>query len=165
MVPEINGPGGRFMRKVQDTRYWNVYRRKVKMVASERVTEKLGYANTEGPEEMLGPLGKAIGSGACKLNSERIISQCLEYTVKAGRVVHTRAESSDVEADKGKLHGDCAIAAGAGWIGVLESPKRIAKRPSVADPDPSSLAWRLSQEKKYAKEAEASSFEYGPSDF
>lgn len=121
-VPEINGPGGtNFIKKVKECGYFHVYRRKGdESEAAATVTSKLGFFSRQGPTETLGPLIESISNSESTIRSEVIISQLLEYEWSGGKVVHKSSSANDDEADKGKAHGDVAIAAGMGWIGVVE---------------------------------------------
>lgn len=134
MVPEINGPlGTTFMNKVRELSYWNLYVREVKDVFHTEKTKKIGYYSTDAGADILGRLQESMARNQCKVRDKRIVDQFLEYEWKAGRLVHAGSQSSEGESDKGKTHGDIAIAAACGWLGVTSKPVFVA--PPV-DPKP-----------------------------
>lgn len=124
LIPEANGPGGRFIREVISRNYSNIHRRKVAMVISQQITEKAGYANQDGGEEILGLLSRAISYKVAKVNAVKILDQMTEYDIVNGKVVHTRSQSGTSDSDKGKAHGDSAIGCAVGWFAVEELPKQ-----------------------------------------
>lgn len=129
MVPEINGPlGTTFMNRVKALGYWNIYVREVKDVIHNEKTRKIGYVNTDRGAEILGRLQEAMARKQCEVHDKRIVDQFLEYEWKNGKLVHAGAESSQSESDKGLTHGDIAIAAACGWLGVTSKP--VSLRPT-----------------------------------
>ena len=148
MVPEINGPlGATFINKVKELRYWNVYVRKAKDVFHEEFTKKIGYVNSDAGAEILGRLQEAMGKGIATVRDKRIVDQFLEYEWKAGRLVHAGAETSESESDKGKTHGDIAIASACGWLGVTSNPVHAMP---IAEPEPEfgTVGWRFKEQEK-----------------
>jgi hypothetical protein len=151
MVPEVNGPlGTTFMNRVKELGYWNVYVREVKDVFHTEKTKKIGYYSTDAGAEILGRLQEAMAKNQCKVRDKRIIDQFLEYEWKAGRLVHAGSQSSEGESDKGKTHGDIAIASACGWVGVTSKPVFIAP-PEDPDPEFGTVGYRLKQQELQAE--------------
>tara|TARA_R110000824_G_scaffold13979_3_gene60110 strand:- start:9544 stop:11427 length:1884 start_codon:yes stop_codon:yes gene_type:complete len=146
LVPEINGPlGVTFMNKVKSLGYWNLYVREVKDVIHNEKTRKVGYTNTDKGAEILGRLQEAMSRNNCKVRDQRIVDQFLEYEWKNGRLVHAGSESSESESDKGLTHGDIAIAAACGWLGVMAKPAAVTE---IKDPTPQfgTVGYRMQQQ-------------------
>jgi len=153
MVPEVNGPLGQtFMNRVKELGYWNVYVRKSKDVIFDQFTKKVGYVNQDAGAEILGRLQEAMARNECRVRDRRIVDQFLEYEWKAGRLVHAGAETSDSESDKGKTHGDIAIASACGWLGVTTKPGVIAQQPD-ATPEFGTVGWRFKEQEQQAAAA------------
>lgn len=153
MVPEINGPlGTTFMNRVKALGYWNLYVRDVKDVIYNKKTQKIGYTNSDKGAEVLGRLQEAMARNSCKVRDSRIVDQFLEYEWKNGKLVHAGAESSEAESDKGLTHGDIAIAAACGWLGVKARP---AETTTVKDPEPEfgTVGYRFKQQEEEAEAA------------
>lgn len=123
LIPEINGPGGEtFINCVSEMDYWNVYRRRQSDVVWKAHTKKYGYMHKDGGTTILEALHDAIGSGEATIRDEMILNQFLEYRWDGGRLKHAGSSQSDSDADKGKAHGDRAIAAACAWMGVADRP-------------------------------------------
>lgn len=139
LIPEINGPvGTRFKNKMVECEYWNCYRRSQSdLEAFETPTSKLGWFSTKGPEVLLRGLLAAFTTGEAKPRSVVLLEQIEEYEWSNGQVIHKSSASNDSQADKGKQHGDAAVGAGLGWLGV-ETAKQLAiniKAKSAPDED------------------------------
>lgn len=153
LVPEINGPGGtRFINKIIACQYWNVYRRsRSEIEAVETKTSKLGWFSSAGPESILSGMFAAFANGLAKPRSEVMLAQVEEYEWSAGKVIHKASASNDSQADKGKAHGDAAVAGALGWLGVetakvLDDGKPKAKTANQEDEYPEgSIGWRRKQ--------------------
>lgn len=121
LVPEVNGgAGNQYLQELRSQKYWNVYHRQSREVFGTKTLKAMGYVNTDGGQEILGALTKAMRNGKAKVNSRKIIAQMMEYEFKSGRLVHAGEQSTDSQAEKGKQHGDCAIGAAVGWHGVIK---------------------------------------------
>jgi hypothetical protein len=106
--------------------YWNCYRRsQSELEAVETPTSKLGWFSTKGPEVLLRGLLAAFTTGEAKPRSVVLLEQIEEYEWSNGQVIHKSSASNDSQADKGKQHGDAAVGAGLGWLGV-ETAKQLA---------------------------------------
>lgn len=152
LIPEINGGAGtRFKNKVLACEYWNIYRRtRSEEEVFETATSKVGWYSTKGPEVLLHGLFAAFTSGEAKPRSIVLLEQCEEYEWANGKIIHKASQSSDSQADKGRAHGDAAVAAGLGWLGCETSMQLASeKRPKKADDEPEypegSVGWRLQQ--------------------
>ena len=145
MVPEVNGPGGTtFINAVKERGYYNVYLRKQADVIGGKYTRKLGWYNSDGGNQILGRLMHDLGRGEAKIRSELICDQFLEYEWKAGKLVHAASDTSDSASDKGKAHGDVAIAAACGWQGVIDRPATPEVKIEEAAPN-NTMAYRLNE--------------------
>lgn len=153
LIPEINGGGGqRFKNKVIACEYFNMYRRsRSEVEAYESPTSKLGWYSSKGPEVLLRGLFAAFSSGEAKPRSSTLLEQCEEYEWNNGKVIHKASVNSDSHSGKGAAHGDCAVAAGLGWLGV-ETAKQLTVdgKPKLAPEDPDaypegSIGWRRKQ--------------------
>lgn len=164
VVPEINGPSGtRFLNKLLECQYWNIYRRnRSEEEVVPTATSKLGYYNSKGAEGVLRGLLAALTTGEAKLRSCVCAEQLEEYEFDAGKVVHKASAESESESDKGRQHGDAAVAAGMGWLGV-ETLKQLAGEEGVKAEEPQdipmhSFAWRMRERRKLLERAEENSF-------
>lgn len=157
MVPEINGPlGATFMNKVKSLGYWNIYSREVKDIIYQEKTKKIGYVNSDAGAEILGRLQEAMSKRQCTVRDKRIVDQFLEYEWKAGRLVHAGAETSDSESDKGKTHGDIAIASACGWLGVTTKPAFVAIEKD-SNPEFGTVGYRFKEQEKLEAAAKVTS--------
>lgn len=153
LIPEINGGGGqRFKNKVIACEYFNMYRRsRSELEVFESPTSKLGWNSTKGPEVLLRGLFAAFTTGDAKPRSSVLLEQCEEYEWNNGKVIHKASANSDSHSGKGAAHGDCAVAAGLGWLGVETSKQLTADgKPKLAPEDPDaypegSIGWRRKQ--------------------
>ena len=144
MVPEVNGPGNQFLIILRETGYPDVYRREVRHIGHKQITKKLGYQNQDGGAAIIGLLHMALHQRKAVLRSEKVVSQLLEYERKAGKLVHAASLTTESDSGRGELHGDVAIAASAGWMGVRERP---GSKPEEAprEPEPGTVGYRLKQ--------------------
>ena len=120
MIPEINGVGGIFMKRVLSLRYANIYRRKMKDVPFRKVQDKIGYTNQDAGLELLGGLKVGIDTGRCTIRSKWLVKELGQYIYIDGNLKHSGERGTEVESAKGKSHGDRAIAAGCAWHGVTD---------------------------------------------
>ena len=157
--PEVNGPGGtNFIKKCVECGYYNMIRKpKAEFEVADRSSSQFGYHSNRGPQEIIGSLLAAIGDDKAKPRSEIIIAQLLEYEWKGGKVVHAGSMNSESGADFGKAHGDVAIAAAMGWLGVTKQQMlkcdKIVKPMATTDAPLGSIGWRA-EEAKRAKTSE-----------
>lgn len=143
LVPEINGPLGQtFINSARDTGYSNFYLRTVVDDIAKSSTKKIGYYNADGGAHILGMLQADMGNDICKVRSAKIVDQFLQYEWKAGKLIHAGAFSSDSEADKGKTHGDVAIAAAAGYIPVRSFKTYVEEDDKREDFEVGTYGWR-----------------------
>ncbi len=127
LIPEMNAAGGgQFKKKVLECEYWNWFRRvKSEEEAAETPTSKLGWHSKYGAEGIIRGLLAGFVSGEAKPRSVALIDQIEEYEFDNGKVIHKASMKSDSHADKGKQHGDCAVAGALAWMGV-EKAKQLA---------------------------------------
>lgn len=146
LVPEVNGPlGTTFINSVRETGYSNLYLREVQDDISKTVLKKVGYFNRDGGAEILGQLQADMVNGSCKVRSARIIQQFLEYEWRGGKLVHASSETSDSESDKGKTHGDVAIAAAVGYLAVKGYSRLSEEEQEDSEYELGTYGWRQQQ--------------------
>lgn len=148
MVPEVNGPlGTTFINTVREAGYTNLYLRRVADDISKMTTTKIGYFNRDGGAEILEKLQADMANRICKVRSMKIVSQFLQYEWQGGKLVHAGAETSDSQSDKGKTHGDVAIAAAAGYIPVANYRPHPEDGEGMQDGKylPGTVGWRMQQ--------------------
>jgi len=122
LVPECNGPGLQFMKVLAQEGYHNMYRQGRDQLGSEKKTKKYGYQNQDSGTVILGSLQDSMRMMQVVIRSETILTEMLEYEMGSnGRIFHAGAKNSESNADKGMTHGDVAIAAACGWLGVKDS--------------------------------------------
>ena len=143
LVPETNGPtGGQFIRQCQEDEFSQLYVRVVEGVVDlKKTTRKLGYHNSDGGKDILERMQAGLDSGQCVIRDVAVLQECSHYIYKNGKITHALAQATDDESAKGRAHGDRAIAAACGFLGVKEHP--ISKEQvETIDPPYGSMAWR-----------------------
>lgn len=149
LVPEINGPLGQlFLNKaVRDLKYGNVYRQTKQKVAYREATERIGYMNSDRGIELLKNMESKVRQNRVHLNSVIALNECSRYFLKAGKLVHSAAETTEDGAGMGLAHGDAAIALGCAVFGIDEIP--ITPDIEVKSEAPyQSFLWRRQQFEK-----------------
>lgn len=146
LVPEVNGPlGTTFINSARETGYSNLYLREVTDDISKSTTKKIGYFNNDGGAAILGRLQSDMIKGLCKVRSSRIIQQFLEYEWRGGKLVHASSETSDSESDKGRTHGDVAIAAAVGYLPVMSYSRLTEEEQEDTEYELGTFGWRQQQ--------------------
>lgn len=143
LIPEVNGIGGQWVKRFQQLSYANVYRRLQKHIGFEKVTEYVGY-HSDGPAGLLVPLQIGALRGRRIIRSSRVVDQLMEYEIVNGNWIHAGSQYSDSHADKNKLHGDVAIAAGCASLGVFEVSRREIEQDATPEkPEPGTYGYRM----------------------
>lgn len=148
LVPEVNGPVGKlYVDEFRKLDYSNVYHREVMETFAVKQTKKIGYRNGDGGAAILQSLHSAIDSGEAKLRSSLVADQMLEYEWDGGNLKHAASGNSASESEKGLAHGDRAIAAAMGWLGVCRRPVEDDRKESSPEDDMpvGCMAWRFKQ--------------------
>lgn len=137
LIPEMNGAGGaQFKRKVLECEYWNWFiRKRSEEELVETATSKLGWHSKDGAEGIIRELLAGFSSGEATPRSVALLDQIEEYEFDNGKVVHKASQKSDRHSDKGKQHGDCAVAAGLGWLGVKTAKQLAINQKAKSAPD------------------------------
>jgi hypothetical protein len=160
LVPEANGPlGTTFLNRVKELCYFEVYVREQKDVFGAVMGKKIGYVNNDGGAEILSALQFAISDGRATVRDERIIEQMLEYEWSGGSLVHAGSKSSDSQADKGRTHGDIAIAAACGWWGVHKRPVQVEQAPEE-QPKQGTFGHRMNAYEMKQRDKDTSDFDW-----
>ena len=137
LVPEFTGPGQVFVLELIKAKYTarsQVYHRRPKDKRVAIKTDKIGYDNRDGGQELLLGLQSGLKSGKCHVRSALAIREAGAYFYKNEKVVHATAMSEEDQSARGRSHGDAAIAIGAAWLGVMDVPKNVATVKEVAEP-------------------------------
>ncbi len=152
LVIESNGPIGQLcVQEVVRLGYRNLYYRNKQKKSYTAKTEEPGYWNSDGGETLLGTLERALRTGQVRINSKVCLREMGQYFFKNGKLIHASVASSEDEADKGKAHGDMAIAAGVAWHGVEDWPAKRDDEVGPGDEPPmDTFAWRQRQAREKA---------------
>ena len=144
-----------FIKKVIECGYYNLLRKpkaKSEFEVAEVSSLQFGYHSSRGPEELLGSLLSAIGDEKAKPRSKILIAQLMEYEWRAGKVVHAGSVHSESNSDVGRAHGDVAIGAACGWLGVrkqgLLRSEIILKPTQTEQAKFGSVGWRVEEAKR-----------------
>jgi hypothetical protein len=157
VIPEANGLGKVYVNELIALGYWNVYYRNKQNVDYDEKTSAPGYWNTDSGEALLVALERGMREGKCRLNCTRTLHELSQYFLKNGKLVHTSTQSSEDESDRGKSHGDLAIATGVGWHGCEDKVRQIPGSRSIDEniPDDCFLArQRAAREKQRRRDRE-----------
>ena len=161
---ECTGPAGSlFEDGVVDRGYWNIYFRDADEIGSTAKTKKAGWANYKDRDKatLFDNLGLAMADGEFIPLSEDLLTECAEYEVVDGKIVHRPSSDAGISEFS---HGDRCVAAGvANLLRVDRSLFGLDKRTDVAQDAPyGSLAWRIQQAKsKQRREDEESGEGFG----
>jgi hypothetical protein len=159
VIPEINGPGGQFMKQLHARAYPNIYIRhrndanETEIV--DKATMKFGLYNLDGGLRILKELQEGVRRKGLTIYSERVVRELAAYIEDGGRARHPRVSKTDKAADK--THGDAAIGAACAWYGI-RNQKAAEEEPEQQDPLPGSFAYRRLEWLR--KQASASSRPY-----
>lgn len=147
IIHESNAaPGSRFKSKCIACGYWNLYRRRDnEYEAVPTATSKLGWNSSYGPEPLLRGLLSGIADGLCTIRSSVLAAQLEEYEFDAGKLIHKASKHNDSQSDKGKLHGDAAVAGGLGWLGVETQAQLKPKHGLNTERGPDDPDWQPDQ--------------------
>lgn len=145
---EANGPtGAAFTKEVMEVGYSSIFYREVEIEGSHKKTQKPGFwmANDEVRLKVFDQLGMAMDDLEFIPRSEDMVKECRQYQWKNGHIVHVGSERSDDEADKGKSHGDRAVAAAMAWIGIKDQPRMRSESEDeiIMKPPVGSMAYRI----------------------
>lgn len=123
LVPESNGAGKMFIKRVSELGYGNLFfaRRKDEIAGSER-SGNPGYHNRDGGDLIFKGLQTAIKARKAHVHSTTGLREMGRYFYKNGKVVHSGEQAETDESAKGKAHGDMAIAIALAWYGVEDWP-------------------------------------------
>jgi len=137
LVPEKQGSHGKaFMDAIETDPaiggYWNLYRTRKKDIGFEVVTDKVGLANTDGGTQIMNNLVDGINTKNIKILDATVFKEIGQYQMGAdGKIFHTGVRSYDLAGNKGKTHGDVAIATACGY----EELRRVGRELTVATAD------------------------------
>lgn len=159
LVPECNGPLGQLFinRACRELKYGNVFRRIKQNVAYREPTERIGYVNGDRGIELLKNMESLIRKGRIHPNSVIALNECSRYFLKAGKLVHSAAETTEDGAGMGLAHGDAAIALGCAGFGIDDVP--IVPEEEVKSEAPlHSFLWRRQQFEKLIQQRQSRSY-------
>lgn len=144
IVPEANGPGGMFIRRLQQISYPHIYRHVPSGKSVEATGQTLGWvSNRQEKETKLGQYAQALMSGRYQNRSTYALSQCEQYVYqKSGAVGPGNMEAADGSARA--VHGDIVIADMLTVEGMLRVGRYEIKE---HEPPVYSPAWRMRQDK------------------
>lgn len=145
MVPEANGPGGDFLRRLQLLNYPHIYRHSPTGRTTPTSTQMLGWVSSrQEKENMLGAYAQAMMTGRIQNRSAYAVSQCEQYVYqKSGAVGAGTMESADGSARA--VHADVVIADGLAVVGIQRAGRYTIKD---HEPPPKSVAWHYRQMQK-----------------
>jgi|DEB0MinimDraft_4_1074332.scaffolds.fasta_scaffold08085_2 hypothetical protein len=147
LIPEANGAGAMFIKRVTELGYGNLFHRRKKELSGSDRTMIPGYTNQDGGDMIFKSLQKAIKAREAHVHSTIGLREMGRYFYKNGKVVHSGEQSETDESARGKAHGDMAIAIALGWYGVEDWPVRPEQQPEAEIPDDSFLGRRLRRQK------------------
>lgn len=153
LIPEVTGPGAQFVRAVREIGYGNVYVRDADMISSlsSKKLRKIGVHNNDRGTLVLSGLMDAMRRNRAIVRSERVVAQLFQYEWAAdGKVIHGSVTDDDGQ----KTHGDIAIAAATGFLGVRERPAREEPQPEETEYPMWSIGWRHQQMEEEKVESE-----------
>ncbi len=154
LVVEANGPIGQLcIKEILKRGYPNLYYRNRDKRAYQQKTEEPGYWNSDGGEVILGMLEAALRGGAAKVHSTLTLRELGQYFFKNGKLVNASSANSEDEANKGKAHGDMAIATAVAWHGVEDWPASEKAPATPTNPPVGSFLYRQQQALMKAQQA------------
>jgi len=96
------------------------------------VTEKVGLANTDGGTQIMNNLVDGINTRNIKILDATVFKEIGQYQMGAdGKIFHTGVRSYDLAGNKGKTHGDVAIATACAY----EELRRVGRELTIATAD------------------------------
>lgn len=131
LVPEKQGSHGKaFMDAIETDPaiggYWNIYRSRKKDLGFEVITEKIGLANTDGGTQIMNNLVDGIKTRNILIPDATVFKEIGQYQMGPdGRIFHTGVRSYDAMGNKGKTHGDVAIAIACAYEELRRSGRNI----------------------------------------
>lgn len=142
IVPEANGPGGMFIRRLQQLEYPHIYRHIPTGKSADISGKQLGWvSNRQDKADKLAQYAQALAGGRVMNRSAYALSQCEQYVyLKSGAIGPGTHEAADGSAKA--VHGDIVIAD----MLMVEGMFRVGRyEVPVHQPPPMSIAWRLQQ--------------------
>lgn len=143
VVPEINGPGGQFMKQLHARAYPNIYVRRKNDAAETSIVDtalqKFGLYNLDGGLQILKAVQEGVRRKGLTIYSERVVRELAAYIEEGGKARHPKVSKSDRGADK--THGDAAIGLACAWWGI-RNQKTPEEEPEVREPEPGSYMFR-----------------------
>lgn len=143
MLPEVTGVGGRFLAKILELQYPNLWLRPASRDdIRQGLGNRVGYDNKDGGAQLLGELQHAIMRDKCIPRSKRSINECERYYIdQNGNLKHPLVGAGRSDAPE-KSHGDCAIAMAAAWFAIHSDPETSQKSLPEEEAPYGSFAWR-----------------------
>jgi hypothetical protein len=143
LIPEANGAGTMFIKRVTELGYGNLFHRRKRETAGSERTGNPGYTNQDGGDLIFKTLQTAIKARSAHVHSMVGLREMGRYFYKNGKVVHSGEQSETDESARGKAHGDMAIAIALAWYGVEDWPVHEEEKPNDEVPEHSFLGRRL----------------------
>jgi len=109
---EHNGPGGPYVKRLQEIGYHNLYRREHEGRATRKRTQQVGWHSSASTKiTLLEEYRDALLGGGFVNRSEAAMLECLEYEfTQSGKLEHMGSVNSDDPSASGDHHGDLVIA-------------------------------------------------------
>lgn len=147
MVPEANGPGALFVKKVVEFEYENMYFDKSEKELNAKQSKRPGWYSTQDKKLLaMGDYRNALESGLFVNPDEESLEQTEFYVYSNGTVCHAQSLTTKDPTNNVQNHGDIVIADMLAWKGFSErneSPTTPAlQKESEPTALPGSFAYR-----------------------
>jgi hypothetical protein len=146
MLPEITGVGSRFLAKILELQYPNLWNRPASRDdVRQMMGHRVGYDNKDGGQQLLGELQHGISRDKFTPRSKRAIAECERYYINSnGDLKHPLVGAGRADAPE-KSHGDCAIAMGAAWFAIHSEPEFVSSKTPEEEAPYGGFEWRRQQ--------------------
>ena len=107
LAPEVSGLGAGLIAMINQTRYWNMYRRKtVDSLAMQSMT--IGWdTNRKTKPAMVGLMQKALKDGYIKIRSQKVLEEMVAYRRTITKTPDGHDSSAKMSAPPGKNDDAC----------------------------------------------------------
>ena len=157
LVPEANGPGLVFLKRVMEIAGTRVYFRENEKTYGKKSTKQPGFWSTRDTKRaLLGEYSRAVSEGHFINHSAVALEEMLHYVyLPTGAIEHDKQSATLDPTAAGENHGDRVIADALCWRGIQTSPVRSDVEESVETSPYGSMAWRFAQAKKESRDSRA----------